>query len=197
VFNLAIENRTPYAVGETYFPVIGGIQGLGTNHGQLKATRFVHLDANKSPIKADIFHTFRNYSFGGDAPEQFFGYRQEMGSQFGGRKTMPTTLAEPWIAFMAPSLNRSVYLGARDSIDRPLIAQMRLLPSGASLREDGNWPRPDELRGLPVGVEFNFVDCNGGKPGENYQAVPVVIRFHDGDWEKARKIKNGSKSGIR
>jgi hypothetical protein len=70
---------------------------------------------------------------------------------------------------------------------------MRLLPSGASLREDGNWPRPDELRGLPVGVEFNFVDCNGGKPGKNYQAVPVVVRFHDGEWQNTQKIEKEEK----
>jgi hypothetical protein len=75
-----------------------------------------------------------------------------------------------------------VYIGAHDPDNRAIVAQMRLLPSGASNREDGNWPRPDELRGLPSGLVFNFVDCNGGKPGKNYQAVPVVVRFHDGEW---------------
>jgi hypothetical protein len=111
-----------------------------------------------------------------------------MGKQFGG-SGLPVTLGEPWIAFQSPTPGPSVYLGAHDTVDRPLIAQMRLLPSGASLREDGNWPRPDELRGLPVGVEFNFVDCNGGKPGKNYQAVPVVVRFHDGEWQNTQKIE--------
>jgi hypothetical protein len=110
---------------------------------------------------------------------------------------MPTTMAEPWVVFQSPNPVTSAYVGALDTDDRPLIAQMRLLPSGASLREDGNWPRPDDLRGLPVGVEFNFVDCRGGEPGGNYQAVPVVVRFHDGDWKEARKIKNGDKPGIR
>jgi hypothetical protein len=32
------------------------------------------------------------------------------------------------------------------------------------------------------------VDCHNGKPGENYQAAPVFVRFHDGDWPDARKI---------
>jgi hypothetical protein len=192
VFNLAIENRTPYAVGETYFPVLGGIQGLGTNQGQLKATQFVHLDAKKTTIKADIFRTFKNYSFGGDAPEQFFGYRQEMGRQFGG-DGLPVTLGEPWIAFRSPTPGPWVYIGAHDQDNRAIVAQMRLLPSGASLREDGNWPRPDELRGLPIGVEFNFVDCNGGKPGKNYQSAPVIVRFHDGEWLDTQKINNKDK----
>jgi hypothetical protein len=194
VFNLSIRNQTPFAVGETYFPVIGGIQGIGNNHGQLKASQFVHVDAKNSPIRADIFRTFNNYSFGGDTPEQFFGYRQEMGSQFAGRKTMPTTLAEPWVVFQSPTPGTSVYIGAHDTVDRPIVAQMRLLPSGTSIREDGNWPRPDELRGLPVGVEFNFVDCQGGKPGMNYQSVPVLVRFQNGDWQEAQKIYNHWKS---
>jgi hypothetical protein len=191
VFNLAIENRTPYAVGETYFPVLGGIQGLGTNHGQLKATRFVHLDAKKTAIEADIFRTFNNYSFGGDAPEQFFGYRQEMGKQFW-RRDLPVTLGEPWIAFQSPT-GPSVYIGVHDPENRSIVAQMRLLPSGASNREDGNWPRSYELRGLPAGVEFNFVDCNGGKPAKNYQSAPVLVRFHDGEWLDKQKINNKDK----
>lgn len=191
VFNLAIENRTPYAVGETYFPVLGGIQGLGSNHGQLKATRFVYIDAKKTAIDADIFRTFNNYSFGGDAPEQFFGYRQEMGKQFWSRD-LPVTLGEPWIAFQSPT-GPSVYIGAHDPENRSIVAQMRLLPSGASNREDGNWPRTYELCGLPSGVEFNFVDCNGGKPGMNYQAAPVFVRFYDGEWLDKQKINNKAK----
>lgn len=86
-----------------------------------------------------------------------------------------------------------MYIGAHDQDNRAIVAQMRLLPSGASLREDGNWPRPDELRGLPIGVEFNFVDCNGGKPGKNYQSAPVIVRFHDGEWLDTQKINNKDK----
>jgi hypothetical protein len=37
-FGLKINNPTRYAIGETYFPVLGGIQGLGTTRGQLQAT---------------------------------------------------------------------------------------------------------------------------------------------------------------
>jgi hypothetical protein len=196
VFNLSIRNQNPFAVGETSFPVIGGIQGIGNNHGQLKASQFVHVDAKNFPIMADIFRTFNNYSFGGDTPEQFFGYRQEMGNQFAGRKTMPTTLAEPWVVFQSPNPVTSVYIGAHDTVDRPIVAQMRLLPSGASIREDGNWPRQDELRGLPVGVEFNFVDCLGGKPGKNYQSAPVLIKFQNVDWQEAQKIYNRWKSNL-
>ncbi len=188
VFNLAIRNRTPYAVGETYSPVLGGIRGLGINHGPLKATEFGHLDKNDSLIRKSIFRNFMNYSFGGDVPEQYFGYRQEIPNKSLDYKSFPVTLNEPWIALQAPSSRHSVYFGLRDPADRPVVAQLRLLPGGASNREDGNWPRPEELRGLPVGVEFAFVDCHGGKAGMNYQAAPVFVRFYDGKMLDAKEI---------
>jgi hypothetical protein len=196
VFNLAIDNRTPYAVGETYFPVLGGVRGLGANHGQLKATEFVHLDAKKAADKTDIFRTFKNFTFGGDTPEQFFGYRQE-GPHKQRLSDRGNFLAEPWIAFRAPIPGRAVYVGAHDPSDRPIVAQMRLLPSGASTREDGNWPRADELRGQPLGVEVAFVDCHGGKAGENYQAAPVFITFHDGNGPEAQNIFKRWKAAAR
>jgi hypothetical protein len=194
MFNLHVENRTPHPVGETYFPVLGGVQGLGTNHGQLKATEFVHLDAKKTTAKADIFRVFKNYTFGGDAPEQFFAYKVEIPN---GITPHPVTLTEPWVALRTPTQVRSVYVGAHDPFERPLVAQLRLLPSGASLREDGNWPRSDELRGLPVGVELAFVDCHGGQDGKDYQAAPVFVRFHDGGWEDAQKIYHRWSVGLR
>jgi hypothetical protein len=40
-FGLKINNPTQYAVGETYFPILGGIQGLGTTRGQLQRTEMV------------------------------------------------------------------------------------------------------------------------------------------------------------
>ena len=182
-------------MGETYFPVLGGIQGLGTNHGQLKATQFVHLDAKEAAAKADIFRTFKNISFGGDAPEQFFAYRQTVPDEDGGRPAGDLARAMDRLPGSQPG--RCVYIGSHDPSDRPIVAQMRLVPSGASLREDGNWPRPDELRGQPVGVEFAFVDCNGGKAGKNYQAAPVFVRFHDGDWrERRRSTSDGKRARI-
>jgi hypothetical protein len=176
IFNLKIENRTPYQVGETYYPVFGGIQGLGTNRRQLKSTAFVRPAADGSAAKADIFRTFANMTdFGDQGPEQFCAY--------------PETLPEPWIAFQSPSLDRSVYIGAQDPSDRKKVARLELVPSSSgTLREDGNWPRLEELKGLPAGVEFSFVDCMGGAIGKDYQATPVHVQFYRGDWHEAMNI---------
>jgi hypothetical protein len=55
---------------------------------------------------------------------------------------------------------------------------MELVPaSSGTTRADGNWPRSEELRGHPVGVELSFVDLKGGPAGASYRAAPVFLRF--------------------
>jgi hypothetical protein len=48
-------------------------------------------------------------------------------------------------------------------------------------------PAPFRLR-LPVGVEFSFVDCAGGAVGKDYQATPVLVKFHDANQKEAKSI---------
>lgn len=173
---MSVENRTPYQVGETYFPVMGGIQGLGRLRGHLKTTEFVRPSANDGFSAADIFRTFLGMSaFGDQGPEQFYAY--------------PAAQPQPWAALHSEKLGRSVYIGAHDPRDRSLVVRLELVPSNSgTVREDGNWPRPEDLDGLPVGVELSFVDCAGGKPAEDYEAAPVFVRFHDGGWSESKNI---------
>ncbi len=188
-FGLKIQNPTRYAVGETYFPTLGGIQGLGTTRGQLQATEMVRPTgapgsgrkrvgagaAAATPASAGpgfttshIFKVFNNVSsFGDQGPEQFYAY--------------PESQPEPWIGFYAPKVSRSVLIGACDPSDRNLYLRLELIPaSSGTLRDDGNWPRPSELRGAPVGVELSFVDAQGGPAGKPYEAAPVFLRFLPG-----------------
>jgi hypothetical protein len=188
-FGLKINNPTRYAVGETYFPLLGGIQGLGTTRGQLQRTEMVRpsgasasarkrrgagtAEAAPAPASAGvttsaIFKVFNNMApFGDQGPEQFYAY--------------PESQPEPWVGFYAPKASRSVLIGARDPADRSLYLRLELIPaSSGTPRDDGNWPRPSELRGAPVGVELSFVDAKGGPAGKSYEAAPVFLRFLDG-----------------
>ena len=115
-----------------------------------------------------IFKSFNNMSWLGDqGPEQYYAY--------------PESQPEPWVGFLAPKGARSVLIGARDPADRSLYLLLELIPaSSGTPRDDGNWPRPSELRGAPVGVELSFVDAKGGPVGKSYEAVPVFLRFLDG-----------------
>jgi hypothetical protein len=115
-----------------------------------------------------IFKVFDNMApFGDQGPEQFYAY--------------PESQPEPWVGFYAPKASRSVLIGARDPADRSLYLRLELIPaSSGTPRDDGNWPRPSELRGAPVGVELSFVDVKGGPAGKSYEAAPVFLRFLDG-----------------
>jgi hypothetical protein len=188
-FGLKIDNPTRYAVGETYFPTLGGLQGLGANRGQLQRTEMVRPSgasvsgrkrretgsAGAAPAQAGpgfstsaIFKVFNNMApFGDQGPEQFYAY--------------PETQPEPWVGFHAPWASRSVLIGARDPANRGLYLRLELIPaSSGTTRDDGNWPRPSELHGAPVGVELSFVDVKGGPAGKSYEAAPVFLRFLDG-----------------
>ncbi|MCX8053574.1 MAG: hypothetical protein N3B12_07175, partial [Armatimonadetes bacterium] len=165
-----IKNRTPYAVGETYYPILGGIQGLGKTRGELKRTRmFRPLASGDSAAVADIFRIFANMSsFGDQGPEQFYRHPEE---------------GPPIVHFESSRLGRSVCLFSHNPLKRHLVTHLELVPSSSgTIREDGNWPRPEELRGMPVGVKLSFVDCAGSQPAQDYTTSPLFVRFHDGDW---------------
>ena len=182
LFRLTIDNPTSSPVGEVYFPIIGGIRGLGKTSGQLKATQLIRPAVDKGIASAEIFRVFNNMSWLGDqGPEQFFAY--------------PESQPEPWVGFFSPKAGRAVYLGARDQANRKLYARLELLPaSSGTTREDGNWPRPEELRGLPVGVELSFVDVANCPPHGRYEAAPVFLRFQDGDGSRMRKTHEAWKT---
>jgi hypothetical protein len=188
LFTLRIDDRTDLPVGEVYFPVLGGIQGLGRNIRELKTTRLVRprlasrsqgaakgTDAEHPPqdphglcLSAGIFKVFDNMSWLGDqGPEQFYA--------------CPASQPEPWIGFYSPRIGRSAFIGARDPAGRKLTMRLELVPaSSGTLRDDGNWPRPEELRGDPVGLELSIVDHAGGPGRHVYEAAPVFLRFLEG-----------------
>lgn len=169
LLSMEVANASPYGIGEVYFPMLGGIQGFGRTAGQLKLTEFVKPSEGGSASGSKIFYVFNNMAWLGDqGAEQFYSY--------------PKDMPEPWVELYSAKLQRSAYLGARDPSDRPKIARLELIPSNsATPRADGNWPRPEELHGQPVGVTFSFVDLANTPAGTHYVAAPVFVRFHEGD----------------
>jgi hypothetical protein len=80
-------------------------------------------------------------------------------------------------------------LSAHDRANRSQVLHLELQPGNAeSLRWDGNWPRPEELNGLPAGLLISFVDFAYFPPGKTYEAAPVILQFHKGDWQEGQRI---------
>ena len=82
-----------------------------------------------------------------------------------------------------------MYLASHDPADRSRVLYVEMLPglSGAT-RWDGNWPRSEELQGLPAGLIFSLVDFPNHPPGKVYEPAPVVLQAHAGGWQESEKI---------
>jgi hypothetical protein len=151
------------------------VQGIGMTGLQLKSTELVRPVNAHDVATTDVFRVFSNMSWLGDqGPEQFYSYPQDVQT--------------PWAELFAAKLNRSVYFGMNAKPARSPVLRLELIPSNSqTVREDGNWPRPSELKGEPVGVSLCFADFANAPPGKTYQAPPVLLLFHDGDWRATPK----------
>ena len=173
-FAFEIENKTKLEIGEVYYPIIAGLQGLGDKAELRKSTELV-LPGWLELRRANIFHTFVNYSWLGEmGAEQFHSY--------------PDKLSMPWMELQQPALKRGVYFGAHDPVGRYKVIHLEMTPGTSGPRAQGNWPRPDELKGLPIGVQMSFVHFPYQPAGQGFEATPVVLRGHDGDWHEAARI---------
>ncbi|NLX13076.1 MAG: hypothetical protein GXY44_05390 [Phycisphaerales bacterium] len=166
-FNLLIDNRTNLEIGEVYYPIIGGTMGLGDTVSQRRQTLRT-VPCGQEADSQPIYHNFINQTYFGELyPEQVLMY--------------PYRLSMPWMHLYAPERKRGVYFGAHDPVKRVKAVQLLHEPGIASNRHDGNWPRPEELDGMPAGVSMNFLHMAYHPAGEKFAATPVVLRFHDGD----------------
>ncbi len=173
-FSLTIRNGTDLEIGELYYPILGGTLGLGDTPDARRNTELV-VPGSLDVRRAGIYRTFANQSWlGVHGPEQFYSY--------------PDTLSMPWMELNHAALNRSVYFGAHDPVARYKVIHLEMAPGIAGARPDGNWPRPDELQGRAAGVKMSFVHFAYQPPGQAFEAAPVVLRFHDGDWHGGAKI---------
>ena len=65
---------------------------------------------------------------------------------------------------------------------------MAMSPGIAERRVDGDWPRPEELNGRPVGVTINWTFFPYTKPHEKFVGPAVVLRAHEGGWQESAAI---------
>ena len=77
-------------------------------------------------------------------------------------------------------------MSTRDKLRRSPVVRLELVPGNSqTIRDDGNWPRPAELKGQPVGMSLSFVDFANAPANQVYEAPPVLIEFCEGSsaWE--------------
>lgn len=172
-FGLTIHNHTRFALGEVYAPVLGGLVGLGSRADQRKRTEMA-LPVGGGVQTSRPFHTFQNMSpFGVLYPEQYYAY--------------PATLSMPWMHLYERRSQRGVSLMVQDPVYRYKVLHLEMVPGLAGPRAEGNWPRPEELGGLPAGVRVSSVHFPYQSPGKTFAAAPVVLWFHGGGWQETAR----------
>lgn len=171
--SMQIENRMSREIAEVWYPVLGGITGLG----ERKNTReMVNIGWSGSANT----RMFRNFpSKGGGAlgipvAETYWTY--------------PGAMVMPWIDIYNEKRGRGLYFAAHDEVSRLKVLRFELHP-GLANRNGDNWPPTERVNPrLPIGMLAHWSLFPYIKPGEKFTGPPVVIQFHPGDWHQGARI---------
>ena len=102
-------------------------------------------------------------------PEYFFKYQGPM----------------PWMDFYNEDTNLGIYISCHDTVPRLKALRLEMQPGIAHARKDP-WPLPSEIpNAIPAGITINWACFSYLKQHEIFNAPPVVLKFHEGDWHNA------------
>jgi hypothetical protein len=170
-FRADVRNRTQYPVAEVWYPILGGITGIGDR----KDTGEMIPYMGKS-TETNLFNEFPSGGgLGITCVEAFWSY--------------PNPMPMPWICLCNKRLDRAMYFACHDTISRHKTVRFELHPGIGSRQYGGNWPRAEELDpNVPVGLKLHWTLYPYVRAGETFEGPPVVLQFHPGDWHQSAKI---------
>jgi hypothetical protein len=173
-FRINVHNRTEYKVAEVWYPILGGTMGIGGEADERRSTKAM-IPSGFSQWNPDMFtHFGRSIDLGTPVPEHSFSY--------------PGRMSMPWAVLYNPKVNRGMYFASHDTVPRFKVVHFEMHPGNANGRPLSDWPRSEELNGLPMGVILNWVSFPYTKHGESFDGPPVVVQFHEGDWYQGAMI---------
>ena len=156
-------NRTDLKLTEVWYPIIGGVRGLGDR--QQTATRL--------PVAgADGFeHLFTATMTGAELGTRGPEYKW----------TCPGDLAAPWVELRNERLGRGVRFALEDDTDRQKLLVAAMYPGVGHMRTGDTWPRPGEMPSrIPVGMSLQWVyylPPATTRPGSDFHAAKAVLQF--------------------
>ena len=185
-FRFNVYNNTPYKMYEVWYPIVGGVTGVGE-----RVDTRVHIPTTKGEFNPNMFHKFQAswFEFGSPVPEILIAYAENP-TQIAGM-SLSHCISKPFIDIYNKKLNRGMYFGMHANGPKGKVLRIELQPGLGHMRDpDTNWPRPEEIdERFPVGLIFewiHFVDT--GQPGDGFVGGPVVIQCHEGDWDQAARL---------
>ena len=173
-FRLDLRNKTPYAVAEVWYPILGGITGIGNR----KDTREM-IPFRGQSTETNLFSKFEGRSPSGGLGmtyvEAFWSY--------------PYPMPMPWVSLYNQTLDRAMYFACHDAISRYKSVRFELHPGIGGRQYGGNWPRDDERDAkIPLGVKLHWAFYPYSQAGAAFEGPPVVLQFHRGDWHDSAQI---------
>lgn len=169
-FRCTVENRTTCSLAEVWYPILGGMTGLGPE--ETRAQTVVVVPHYYSQWVRQLFHTFgTGECLGVDGGEHRFNY--------------PGNMSMPWVSLHHPQQQRGLFSMVADPTPRCKLLRFGFYPGTAHDRVDGDWPDAAEVDGAPVGLSLNWVMLPYTPPGETFTGPPVVVGAHAGGWQEA------------
>ena len=167
---LALENHSDRSIDELWYPILGGVTGVGKREETQETINFAGGSTNTR-----LFHHFEGNTLGIPFAEAYWSYPSH-------------GLNMPWFDLFNVRLNRGVYIGIHDPVSRYKTLRFELHP-GIANREGENWPTVEETGpDDPVGLLIHWTLFPYIKPGTTFAGPPVRIQFHDNDWHAAARI---------
>jgi len=156
-FTCDVRNGTEHKLAEVWYPVFGGMMGLGSEDVRRETIALVPLSNEhwKQNIFADFGDT-RGQTLGVPGGEHSFCY--------------PGFMPMPWVSLYNPALDCGLYVAALEDTPRVKMLRFALDAGMGRLRPHGNWPRPGEHDG-PIGLEMNWTHNPFSPPGETFQGA--------------------------
>jgi hypothetical protein len=112
-FRLNVANRTAYRVGEVWYPVLGGMLGLGSGEERLGTKALAPRQYDQ--WTADPYVTFgSDTDLGTPIPERHFRY--------------PRRMSMPWAEQYHPALDRGLYFACHDLVARSKVLRLAMSP---------------------------------------------------------------------
>lgn len=170
-FRLQVRNGSENRVAETWYPVLGGVTGVGDRSDTQEIVPFMG-----GTSETDLFKDFPSMmGIGIPFPECFWSY--------------PFPMPMPWIDISNSKLKRGMYFACHDTICRFKTVRCELHPGADSRQYGGNWPRTDDVgEEVPLGLKIHWTQFPYIKPGESFAGPPVVVQFHEGDWHESAAL---------
>ncbi len=174
-FEIEVSNGSGLELQEVWYPLLGGLRGLGE-----RLDTHVHIPWGDGDTDSSLFWNARMpYDLGTPFPEYLFP------AQPGGQ------LHETWMSLYNEKTEQSVYYGLHDAGQRRKILRVEIQPGIGRLRRGDRWPRVEEVTtDTPVGATLGWVyylPSSAGQTKTSFSGGPVILEFQGGDWSQGRR----------